>query len=250
MLKILAKLFIKDTITNKGYYTRRLRMEEFEKLLEKVNLRQYREMYRNIKIVEMDLPKNIQALFLLYDVYWNKKIYISFEEFYKKYSEKYSSEIEAFREKTTMCKTCFYKGLPARIYRTWASIITQIHAGYVAEAVFGKNTVEMSEELDHKGIDFKVDYKGVVLNYQIKKQTFSREVRKEKKSGKSIEGEFIELKYDVPSGEYFENPKTKKGELRLPYKRFIENKNLKRLENGFVLFTKKPFISKKKEIDV
>ncbi len=58
-----------------------------------------------------------------------------------------------------MCEKCFYKGLPARIYRTWASIITQIHAGYVAESVFGKNTVTMSCEFDHKGADFQVRYK-------------------------------------------------------------------------------------------
>ena len=69
-----------------------------------------------------------------------------------------------------MCEGCFYKGLKARIYRTWASLITQIQGGYVAESVFGKGTVKMSEALDHKGADIQVNYKGHILNYQVKKR--------------------------------------------------------------------------------
>ncbi len=36
-------------------------LEEIEKFLESVDLSAYREKYRPIKIVEMDLPKEIQA---------------------------------------------------------------------------------------------------------------------------------------------------------------------------------------------
>ena len=90
--------------------------------------------------------------------------------FIKNILNKYKTEIEKFRQKITMCKDCFYRGLPARIYRTWASIITQIHAGYVAESVFGDGTVAMSAELDHQGADFQVNYKNKILNYQVKKE--------------------------------------------------------------------------------
>ena len=149
-----------------------------------------------------------------------------------------------------MCKACFDKGLPARSYRTWASIITQIHAGYVAESVFGDGTVEMSGELDHKGADFQVKYRDAVLNYQVKKKSFSREVRQDKpKSKNPLLGEFVNIKYEVPSSDYFENPKKKNGEYKLPYKRFKENKELERLPNGFVVFTSFAFEQKKKEID-
>jgi hypothetical protein len=151
--------------------------------------------------------------------------------------------------KTTMCKNCFNSGLPARIYRTWASIITQIHAGYVAESVFGAGSVEMSEELDHMGADFRVTYKGYKLNYQVKKETHSREVRKAKGGKSKLDGEFIDILYNVPGKNIFDDPMTKKGELRKPYKEFIENKNLERFDNGFVVFTPAIFESKKKEID-
>jgi len=218
--------------------------------LQSVNLGTYREKYRSIKIVEMDLPKEVQAINMLYRVYWDQKKLLSFEDFYKEYLSLQKTEIESFRQRVTMCKDCFYRGLPARIYRTWASIITQIHAGYVAESIFGTGTVSMSGKLDHQGADFQILYKGKILNYQVKKKSFSGEVRRGKGGVKNkIDGEFIDINYEVPSSDYFENPKKKDGEYKLPYKRFQDNKELKRFPNGFVIFTPYTFEQKKKEID-
>jgi len=222
---------------------------KFNKFLKSVDLRAYREKYRPIKLVEMDLPKEIQAIEMLYGVYWDKKKFLDFEDFYKEYLNSKKTEIESFRQRITMCRDCFYRGLPARIYRTWASIITQIHAGYVAESVFGEGTVEMSATLDHQGADFQVRYRGIILNYQVKKATFSREVRQEKKSKKIIDGKFIDIKYEVPSDDYFTNPKKKDGTDKLPYSRFMTNKELDRFPNGFVVFTRYAFEREKLEID-
>ncbi|MCX5782012.1 MAG: TaqI family restriction endonuclease [Elusimicrobia bacterium] len=224
-------------------------MEQFGKFLESIKLNDYRIKYRPIKIVEMDMPKEIQAISLLYKTYWGKKNFLDFEDFYKEYLATYKTDIESFRKKVTMCEDCFYRGLPARIYRTWASIITQIHAGYVAEAVFGKGSVSMSADLDHEGADFQVNYKNHILNYQVKKASFSREIRQAKKSKKKIKGQFINIKYEVPSEDYFKNPKKKNGEYKLPYLRFTQNQELKRLSNGFIIFTRSAFKNKKKEID-
>lgn len=223
-------------------------VKEFENFLKSVDLISYRGKYRPIKIVEMDLPKEIQAISILYKIYWADKKFLDFEDFYKEYARAHKVGIETFRVKTTMCKDCFYRGLPARIYRTWASIITQIHAGYVAESVFGDGSVTMSRDLDHDGADFQVLYRDKVLNYQVKKASFSREVRQSKKVGKKIKGQFIDIKYEVPSDTYFINPKKKDGEFRLPYERFINNPELKRLPNGFVVFTPHAFELTKKEI--
>ena len=225
-------------------------LNEFEEFLQSVDLKFYRDKYRPIKIVEMDLSKEIQAIAILYQIYWNQKKFLNYDDFYKEYLNKYKTEIEAFRLKTTMCNNCFYRGLPARIYRTWASIITQIHAGYVAESVFGDGTVAMSVDLDHQGADFQVNYMGQVLNYQVKKKSLGREVRQEKPKAKNpLLGSFVDIKYEVPSSDYFENPKKKDGEYKLPYKRFQDNKELKRFPNGFVVFTPYAFKKKKKEID-
>ncbi len=225
-------------------------LEKFEKFSQSVDLKFYRDKYRPIKIVEMDLPKEVQAINMLYKVYWDQKKFLSFEDFYEEYVNSQKTEIEAFRQKITMCKDCFYRGLPARIYRTWASIITQIHAGYVAESVFGAGTVLMSGELDHQGVDFQVKYRGKILNYQVKKKSFSGEVRRGKGGVKNkIKGQFIDINYEVPNSDYFENPKKKDGEYKLPYKRFQENKELKRFPNGFVVFTPYAFEKEKLEID-
>ena len=224
-------------------------LSNFTEFLAKVDLKKYRDSYRPIKIVEMDLSKDIQAIELLYRVYWDDKEFISFDGFYKKYLAEKETLLENFRTKIMMCDKCFYLGLPARIYRTWASLITQIHAGYVAESVFGVGTVAMSAELDHKGADFQVSYKNCILNYQVKKESMSREVRQGKSSKKQIAGEFIDLKYNVPSGDIFDNPKKQNGEFKTPYLRFINDKTLNRFDNGFVVFTPEAFLSQKQAID-
>lgn len=221
----------------------------FAQFLKSIDLDHYRQRFRPIKLVEMDLPKNIQAIAKLYEIYWTEKRFINYDEFYQEYLNAYSSDIEDFRIKITMCKDCFYRGLPARIYRTWASIITQIHAGYVAESVFGQGSVKMSEELNHQGADFQVNYKEHILNFQVKKETQSREVRQRKEVKSKIKGEFIDIEYKVPISDVFENPYTQKGEMRKPYKEFMENENLERFDNGFVVFTPKIFEDIKREID-
>jgi len=74
-------------------------LNEFDKFLQSVNLIGYREKYRPIKIVEMDLPKEIQAINLLYKVYWEKKEFLSFEAFYEEYLNEYGTNIKKFQEK-------------------------------------------------------------------------------------------------------------------------------------------------------
>lgn len=222
-------------------------LEKFDKFLQTVPLKDYRKKYSTIKIVEMDLPKDIQAIELLYKVYWGEKKFITFEEFYKRYTKEKRDLLEKFRQKTTMCKDCFYRGIEARIYRTWAGLITQIHGGYVAESVFGNGTVSMSRELDSLGADIRVNYKNCVLNYQVKKTSFSGVMsrvplpRKKKNTGENID-----IKYEVPT--CLSDPKTKSGEFRLPYLRFLEDKRTKAFDNGFVVFTPDTFLPKKKEI--
>lgn len=223
-------------------------LKKFEKFLESVDLAGYRKKYSRIKIVEMDLPKEIQAIELLYKVYWDEKNFLRFEDFYDRYRKEKAKLLEKFRKQVTMCEDCFYRGLEARIYRTWAGLITQIHAGYVAESVFGVGSVSMSAELDSQGADIRVEYKGYFLNYQVKKTSYSgvKSGRPLPRKGK-LKGEAIDIKYEVPVS--LSEPKTKKGEFRKPYLRFLEDKRTKALKNGFVVFTPLAFKSKKAKID-
>jgi len=238
------------------------KLQEFTEFLKSVELGRYRKQYAHIKIVEMDLllPKelckkfnvgrmDIQAINLLYKVYWEDKNFISFDEFYEIYLKEKKELLEAFRKYVEMCSDCFYKGLKARTYRTWAGLITQIHAGYVAESTFGKGSVQMSRELDSMGADIRVNYKGHKLNYQVKKASFSGVMSRKPLPRKAIEGEPVDIYYEVPNSDIFDNPKTKKGEVRTGYKRFMDDKRTSRLPNGFIIFTKDAFLPKKNEID-
>ncbi len=223
-------------------------LEKFDKFLQTVPLKDYRKKYSSIKIVEMDLPKEIQAINLLYKVYWEEKKFISFEKFYERYLEEKKELLEKFRKKTPMCQDCFIRGIEARIYRTWAGLITQIHGGYVAESVFGEGTVSMSRELDSLGADIRVKYKNHILNYQVKKTSFSGVMsRVPLPRKKKNEGVNIDIKYEVPT--CLSDPRTKKGKFRLPYLRFLEDKRTASFDNGFVVFTVETFLPKKKEID-
>jgi hypothetical protein len=221
---------------------------KFTEFLKTVPLKEYREKYAPIKIVEMDLSKDIQAIELLYIVYWDEKNFIDFEEFYKRYLNEKENSLEDFRIKSTMCKDCFYRGLKARIYRTWAGLITQIHAGYVAEKVFGEGTVSMSAKLDSQGADIRVSYKKCFLNYQVKKTSYSgvKSGRPLPKKSK-LTGTNIDLLYEVPT--CLSDPKTKSGKFRTPFLRFLEDKRTEALPNGFVIFTEEAFKPKKIEID-
>ncbi len=53
-------------------------VDKFEKFLESVDLRDYRKKYSQIKTVEMDLPKDIQAIELLYKVYWEERKFLNY----------------------------------------------------------------------------------------------------------------------------------------------------------------------------
>lgn len=239
----------------------RYTLETFENFLKSIDLNANREKYSRIKTVEMDLPRNIQALNTIYDVYWNEdyigpEIPMSFDEFYEEYYKRCEVAIKAFGVNSGFDKdcNCFSNGLKARIYRTWASLITQIHAGYVAENVFGIGSVEQSTDLDHQGIDILVNYKENEIKIQIKKESKRPEISRMYRAERNAEG-FYNIWYVVPKKEYYDNPCYQRGsrvgqyrDCVRPFVKYnLENGTLDRYDNGFVVFTTKEFDLIKKE---
>ncbi len=217
-------------------------LKEFEQFLSGIDLEGYRKEYSRIKLVELDLPKNIQALRHIYRIYWETRMkFPHFGRFYEQYSRDLSDDLERFRIDTRFSKETFELGLPARIYRTWASLLTQIQAGYVAESVFGRGNVEMSAELDWQGIDIAVTHNQQRVNIQIKKETLSREVRKPYpiiKKNKKI----MNLQYEVPGCD----PLTPTGRESQRFRRWKDKwaEKLDRLDNGFIIFRSGMFSEK------
>jgi len=225
-------------------------LNDLEIFLGGLDLGAYREAYAGLKIVEMDLPRNIHALKSIYEVYWTTQNFLDFDDYYEIYASELADEIEEFRVRSTMCADCYHRGLKARIYRTWASLLTQIYGGYLAQVVFGAGSVAMSEELDHNNIDIRVVYRGMTLNYQVKKESHRPEARTRVGSARVNEGVNIDLFYFVPPRTIFENPLKLNGQPRAAYARFTENSELWRLDNGFVLFHRSVFEKNKREIDL
>lgn len=95
----------------------------FNNFVKSINLESYRSKYSRIKTVEMDLPKNIQALNTIYANYWDNEHKFNmpptFEEYYKIYTEECGANINKFWAESGFGKECdcFPRGLEARIYR-------------------------------------------------------------------------------------------------------------------------------------
>ena len=212
---------------------------QFNDFCSNIDLAKYREKYSKIKLVELDLPRNIQAIEAIYEIYWKNFNLLNFEDFYTFYSTKIAKELEAFRVATMFSRETFYRGLPARIYRTWASLLTQIQGGYVASSLYPK--VDMSADLDYRGIDMRIFLNIKQENYiniQIKKETVSREVRVpwiNLKKGEQI----TNITYEVT----YKNRLTKTGKICKPYADWEarwKNK-LTKLDNGFIIFLPEMF---------
>ncbi len=183
---------------------------------------------------------------------------LSFDKFYEYYYKSCEDKINEFWDKSGFGKDCdcFQKGLKARIYRTWASLITQIHAGYVAESVFGEGSIEMGAELDYKNVDILAKYKGQEIKIQIKKESHRPEIARMYNNSDDIKNEIFNIWYVVPTPQDYENPfykiKAKEGQYRdsvKPFLKYNKNGTLDRLSNGFVIFTTKEFEIIKQNID-
>ena len=217
-------------------------LEKFNSFLAKINLEKYRSKYSKIKLVELDLPRNIQAIRLLYQCYWHNVNLLDYDDFYSLYITSLQNELEEFRKNQMFSKETFYRGIPARIYRTWASLLTQIQGGYAANSIYPK--IDMSADLDYSGIDMRIytDFINLknnkYINIQIKKETVSREVRAPwvgLKGGEQI----TNITYEVTRY----SPLTPTGKICIPYQRWKErwSEKLKKLDNGFVIFLPEMF---------
>ena len=211
-------------------------LTRFNEFLSRVDVDALRERYRRIKLVELDMPKNVQALECAYKQYWDmRENWPSYDGFYNIYKESIYYLLEQWRRDCGFSKETFYRGLPARIYRTWASLLTQIQGAYVAEDIYGKGKVEMGVDIDHSGKDLVIELgEGLRFPVQIKKESERPEARRRSNPRHT----FIQITYAVPRDKY-----TQKGEVREPYKRWEREwgGKLERLDNGFIVFKRKMF---------
>lgn len=217
--------------------------KRYEDFLGGIDLQALRKKYQRIKIVELDMPKNVQALECLYAEYWvRRSSWPDYERFYKTYAKSLETELEMWRRECGFSKETFNRGLPARIYRTWASLLTQIHGAYVAETIYGRGRVHMGVNADHMGkdmvIDLGMDYGRMPI--QIKKKS----QRSDMPNRRPPRNKYIQVVYAVPPTDRF------KRDGKTPRKPYLDWKReygpyLELLDNGFVIFKREQFVLKK-----
>lgn len=216
--------------------------KSFEYFISKINLDGGRKRFAGNKSVEEDLPKKIQIIKFIYDIYWKDRKFISFDEFIEYVISKIEDDLKLYNKKRNnysenadAAYPAFLDGWIARQYRTWTSILTQIQLAYVAEEVFPDNEVLMSTELDSKGIDIRVVG---VNDYGVKKISNRKDIMKIKREESNG---IVPITYWVPPYDIIKNPKTKNGNFRKPYLDFVEDKRLDILDNGFIIFNETIF---------
>ena len=207
-------------------------LARFEEFLGTLDMDDLRDKYSKIRIVELNLPKKIQAIGHLVSLYWEEReSWPGYDEFYGIYAGDKADVLSEFRKDTQFSEESFNRGLPARTYRTWAALLTQIQCGYLAEDVFGTGNVKITEKLDQRfGVDVRIMKGNETIDLQIKKVTKAG-VKGVRPAGKGGKAHAIE--YEVPGSRY-----TLKGTERVPYTRWKDTYQgkLDVLENGFVVF--------------
>ena len=221
--------------------------KDFLIFLENINLIEYRKEFSGYRAVEENLPQNTWILSLIYEIYWNQRNFISFDDFFDLFFKEKENDLRDYNKKRNngdpdadnpYVFKLFLKNFKARQYRTWTSILGQIQLGLLLEEKYLEKKIEMSQELDKSGIDIRIIDKideTDIINLGLKKVTKRKDINpktEEKKGVKSI-------KYFVPKSDDIINNKKKNGEFRKAYIDFIEDGTLSMLKNGFIIFTEK-----------
>lgn len=220
-------------------------VSHFEAFLERIPLEKYRKDLLHIKIVEQDLPKDLNPLADIYSTYWVEEVkdLPDYEEFFEAWWQKHLKPIDEFIKKYFWgCSYEFVRlGFKARLYRTFISVLTQFHFCYSWKS-FCSAPLKTSAELDMKGIDAVVEYEGCPVALQVKKETYRPEASG---SGRFVRREWnvcmmIEIPYTITAPEDWKKQleRARREDTRRRYAQFLWlAENLQKwLENGFVVF--------------
>lgn len=239
-------------------------LTDYENFLSNIDIQSY-SVFREIKWVEQDLPQDkvpnlykegeiikIRYLHLasIYFYYWDNTMFLNFNEWFEQYwtDMNGNEEVKASLKKF---KTYFFNGADeewfkdgfrARMYRTWISLLTQIHFQYLWNKLFDEK-LESSALLDSLGLDALFTKGNRTIGIQIKKISFRREVsdRRFTPSQKKFADVIIEIPYVVDNPteikEKLLNPKSRPTTKETLTKKLdIFNESFSMFPNGFVIF--------------
>ncbi len=219
------------------------KLADYRQFLTTIPLKEYRENFKSIKWVEQDLYKKMLPQWSIFRCYWESENFMSFDEWFEDFWKELHSSDKSHEVLKEFMKYYFdkddngwfKKGFKARMYRTWASVLTQLDLCYVLVYLSDKLNIDLSLEanadLDIKGIDLIVN--GVSLGVTKISE------RKEARAGKKKR--LISVPYAVFNMEVYKKriESTRvTPENRQQYKRTVEAfyEYFHMLGNGFVVF--------------
>jgi hypothetical protein len=227
--------------------------DDFRAFLKTIDLNKYRNLFKDKKYVEQDLPNDVVrgTLESMYEHYWIKRKFLSFDDWFNDTWNKVI-KLRGFNDflwqywhmklgKDKEWDEWFKEGFKARLYRTWTALLTQLDFTYTIACVLEeknlKVTISASPELNMKGIDVRLCIKGKedCINFQVYKVSERKEARGKTRSG------VISIPYPVISRAILirriKNPHTKKKEDYEIMLRIFD-KYYEELKNGFIVFKK------------
>ncbi len=220
-------------------------VKNFEKFLVSIPIEKYRKELMPIKTVEQDLPKTLNPLPDMYKTYWKEEpeTFIDIEKFFENWWTSHLEPLDKFiRQYFWGCSHQFvYLGFKARLYRTFISVLTQFHFVYLWKA-YCDYPIEVSADLDIKGIDALVHINNSRVALQIKKETYRSEARERGRFATRQQDVdlTVEVPYTVTPPEEWQKKisKAKKEKTKEQYKLFLCLAKCFQdwLENGFVIF--------------
>lgn len=239
-------------------------LTDYENFLSNIDIQSY-SGFREIKWIEQDLPQDkVPNLYKkgemikfrhlqlasIYFYYWDNTNFLNFNKWFEQYWADMNGN-EEVRTALEKFKTYFFDGADeewfkdgfrARMYRTWMSLLTQIHFQYLWNKLFDEK-LESSALLDSLGLDARFTKGNRTVGIQIKKISFRREVadRKFTSSQKKFADIVVEIPYVVDSPteikEKLSNPRTRpKTKETLTKKLAAFDENFSIFPNGFVIF--------------
>ncbi|MEM3036410.1 MAG: TaqI family restriction endonuclease [Thermoplasmata archaeon] len=234
-------------------------LKNFEDFLTSIPLDNYREELLAVKTVEQDLPRDLNPIPYIYEIYWveNDSInaFPNYDEFFNNWWENHLRALDIFiKQYFWGCSYDFVRlGFKARLYRTLISVLTQFHFCYLWKTVCNL-PLNASADLDMSGTDALISYGGKNVGIQIKKQTHRPEARSggrfsQKKQQHDL---IIEVPYTIDRPEQWEGRvkrarKKENIEMMVLFS-FLSSKLQKWLPNGFVVFTEEYLINIEKLI--
>ena len=228
-------------------------LEEYRKFLETIPLNRYREEFKLIKWVEQDLHPLLFPLESIFENYWEKQNYLSFEEWFEKFwkglqkKEEKKEKLNDLKELVKAHRKFYedlvnnnledklFRGFKARMYRTWISVLTQLDFCYMFQYICAKEgmnlRLECNAELDARGIDAQVNE----IGFQIAKISQRKVAQKILRKTKVILIPYI-LGWEIDEAQDKLKKSRTRNKERYQKQILAFEKYLLKLPNGFVVF--------------